>query len=51
MEADLGSLIPDSVDYLKWFKINDVTMRLRLSEPMKAERIQNAFHVSLLKPV
>ena len=32
-------------------KINNVTMCLRLSEPMKAKRIQNAFHVSLLKPV
>ena len=32
-------------------KINDVTMRLKLSEPMKAKRKHNTFHVSLMKPV
>ena len=31
-------------------KINDVTIRLDLPEPMKAKRIHDAFHVSLLKP-
>ena len=31
-------------------KINDVTFRLKLSEPMIARRIHDTFHVSLLKP-
>jgi hypothetical protein len=31
-------------------KINDVTVRMKLSEPMKAIGIHDAFHVSLLKP-
>ena len=31
-------------------KINDVTFRIDLSEPMKARRIHDTFHVSLLKP-
>ena len=31
-------------------KINDVTFRLLLSEPMKLRRIHDTFHVSLLKP-
>ena len=31
-------------------KINDVTFRLGLSEPMKARRIHDTFHVNLLKP-
>ena len=32
-------------------KINHATMRLILSEPMKAKLLQNALHVSLLEPV
>ena len=31
-------------------KINNVTFRLEISAPMKARRIHDAFHVSLLKP-
>ena len=31
-------------------RINEVTFRLDLSEPMKAKKIHNAFHVSLLRP-
>ena len=31
-------------------KITEVTVRLELSEPMKARKIYDAFHVSLLKP-
>ena len=31
-------------------RINEVTFRLDLSEPMKARKIQNASHVSLLRP-
>ena len=31
-------------------KINEVTFRLNLSEPMKARKIHDAFHTSLLKP-
>ena len=31
-------------------KINQVTFRLKLSDPMKAKGIHDAFHVSLLKP-
>ena len=31
-------------------KITEVTYRLELSEPMKARRIHDAFHTSLLKP-
>ena len=30
--------------------INDMTVRLKFSEPTKAKHIQDAFHVSLLKP-
>ena len=31
-------------------KITEVTYRLELSEPMKARKIHDAFHISLLKP-
>ena len=31
-------------------RINEVTSRRDLSEPMKARKIHNAFHVSLLRP-
>ena len=31
-------------------KINDVTFRLEISQPMKVKKIHDAFHVSLLRP-
>lgn len=31
-------------------EVNDVSVLLNFSEPMKAKRIQDAFHVILLKP-